>query len=358
MRKLKIAVFCTNELPTPPPKNMFYAPLWIAYYVAEGLAEKGHKIFYFGSKESKLKKSKLIDCGMPAIKYNKELLPLLDKLNESVVNFYEQLMISEIYRLNRREKFDLIHIHPYRRCIPLAALFKTPTAITLHDPLTDFKKYQIDWTKKFPQIHLISISNAQRKPSPRLNYSGTAYNGIDEKNFPYSPQSEDYFAIAGRFTPEKGIHTAIQAAKKAGVRLKIAGGPDKGAYFDRQIKPFLNKKIEYVGMIDYDKLGDFYGQAKGFLVPIQWEEPFGLTFIEAMACGTPVITFNRGSAREIIKDKKTGYVVKNLDQMVKAMKKIDRLKRSDCRQHFENNFTINKMVESYEKIFLKIAKKS
>ena len=164
-KKLKIAVFCTNEWPTPPPQNTFYAPLWIAYYIAEGLAKKGHRVYYFGSKESKLKYSKLVSFGMPALKYNKELTPFLPSMNESVVNFYEQLMLSKIYQMDKNENFDIIHIHPYRRIIPFAALTKTPTVITLHDPLEGFSKYVLEQTKKIKNISLISISNAQRKPS-------------------------------------------------------------------------------------------------------------------------------------------------------------------------------------------------
>ncbi len=357
MRKLKIATFCTNEWPTLPPEDTFYAPLWIAYYVAEGLAKKGHQIFYFGSKESKLKHAKLVSHGMEAIKHSKELSPFLTGENENVVNFYEQLMIARVYEMNKKEKFDLIHIHPYRRCIPFASLSKTPTVITLHDPLINFKKYQISWTKKFPQIHLISISNAQRKPLPNLNYAGTAYNGIDMKKFKFNPKPENHFAAAGRFVPEKGIDLAIQAARKAKVKLKIAGGPAKGSYFEKKIKPFLNKDIQYVGMIKYGKIADFYGKAKGFLAPIQWEEPFGLFFTESMSCGTPVITFPRGSAREIVKNKKNGFIVKNVNEMVKAMKEIEKIDRKECRSWVEKGFSVEKMVESYEKLFYKISGK-
>ena len=355
-KKLKIAAFCTNELPTPPPPNTFYAPLWVAYHIAEELAKRGHKVFYFGSKESKLKYARLVSLGMPALKNNKQLQPFLPYINEKVVNFYEQLMLSKIYQMDQKEKFDIIHIHPYRRCIPFAPLTKTKTVITIHDPIKGFHKYQLSWTKKFPQIYLISLSDAQRKPAPNLNYAGTCYNGIDLNKFQFNPLPENYFAAAGRFVPEKGIDLAILAAKKAGVKLKIAGGLAKGRYFEKKIKPFLGKNIEYAGMLEYNKLGEFYGRAKGFLAPLQWEEPFGLFFIEAMVCGTPVIAFDRGSAKEVIKDGKTGFIVKNINEMVKAIKRIDEIKRSECRKRVEENFSIEKMAESYEKTFFKILK--
>ena len=359
MKKLKIAIFCTNEWPTPPPQNLFYAPLWIAYYTAEGLAKKGHKVFYFGPKESKLKHAKLVSFNNQSLKYNKALFPFFEKSNEMVVNFYEQIMISKIYQMNLKEKFDVIHIHPYRRCLPLAPFSKTPTIITIHDPILGFNKFQIAETKNIPNIFLASISNAQRKPLPNLNYISTVYNGIDLDKFKFNPKPEDYFVTTGRFVPEKGIDLAISIAKKAGVKLKIAGGPCSGEYFDKKIKPFLNKNnIEYLGMIDYLKMGDFYAKAKGLLIPLQWEEPFGLFMIEAMACGTPVIVFDRGSAKEVVKDKETGFIVKNADQAVKAIKKIDSIKRENCRKRVEEFFSKEKMVQGYEDAYHKIIAKN
>lgn len=355
-KKLKIAIFCTNEWPTLPPKNVFYAPLWIAYYTAEGLAEKGHDVFYFGPKESKLKNSKLISFNFKAIKYNEDIKPFLSKANELVVNFYEQMMISRIYQMDQKTKFDIIHIHPYRRCLPMASLTKTPTVITIHDPIAGFNKCQLAETKNIPQVNLISISDAQRKPLPGLNYAATVYNGIDLDKFKFNPKPEDYFVAAGRFVPEKGIDLAIKIALKAGVKLKIAGGLAKGEYFDKKIKPYLNKNIEYVGMIDYLKMGDFYSKARGLLSPLQWEEPFGLFFIEAMACGTPVITFDRGSAKEVVKDKETGFIVNNISEAARVIKKIGQIDRQKCRKMVESRFSIKQMVDGYENAYFNIIK--
>jgi glycosyltransferase involved in cell wall biosynthesis len=353
-KKMKIAIFCTNEWPTPPPQDIFYAPLWIAYYTAEGLASKGHKVFYFGPKESKIKKSKLISFNNESIKNNKEIQPFLLKANELVVNFYEQMMISKIYQMNLKEKFDIIHIHPFRRCLPMAALTKTPTVITIHDEIKNFNKHQLIVTKDIKSVHLVSISDSQRKPLPNLNYARTVYNGIDLKKFKFNSKPEDYYAVAGRFVPEKGIDLAIKIAEKAKINLKIAGGPAKGEYFDKKIKPYLGGNIEYVGMVDYLKMGDFYSKAKALIAPIQWEEPFGLFFTEAMACGTPVIAFNRGSVGEVIKDKETGFVVDNIDQAVSAVKKIDNINRRDCRKRVEDFFSTEKMVDGYEDAYYRI----
>jgi len=355
-RKLKIAIFCTNEYPTPPPQNIFYAPLWIAYWQAEGLAKRGHKVFYFGTKESKLKYAKLFSFGMKAMRLNKKLLPFFPKLTENVVNFYEQLMVSKIYQMDKKEKFDIIHIHPYRRCIVFAPFTKTKTVITVHDPIEGWTKHQLEFTKEIPQIHLVSLSDAQRKPLPNLNWAGTVYNGIDLKNFKFQKKPEDFFVFAGRLVPEKGVDLAILAAKKANAKLKIAGGPTKGRFWEKKIKPHLGKQIEYVGMLNYKELGKLYGKAKAILAPIRWQEPFGLYFVEAMACGTPVICFDKGSAREVIRDGKTGFIVKNLEEMVEKMKEIGKLKREDCREWVKEKFTKEKMVENYEKLYYRILK--
>jgi glycosyltransferase involved in cell wall biosynthesis len=366
MKKLKIAVFCSLEWPTPPPGNIIYAPLWIAYWVAEGLAKKGHKVFYFGSRESKLKYAKLISFNKKAVALNKKLQIFFPDLRKELLAYEEEMFVSKIYQMDRKEKFDIIHIHPYRRCLPFAPLTTTPTVITIHDPINkeiDFGKwsafnyYRFSQTKKIPQIHLISISNNQRKPLPNLNWAATIYNGIDLKRFKFNPEPEDFFIAAGRFVPEKGIDLAILAAKRAKIKLKIAGGPAEGKYWEEKIKPFLGKDIEYVGMLPYSKLPEFYGRAKGLLYPHRWQEPFGLIFIEAMATGTPVIAFERGSAPEIIKNGKTGFLVKNLEEMIKKIKEIEKIERRECRKLVEEKFTIEKMVENYEKVFLKIAKK-
>jgi glycosyltransferase involved in cell wall biosynthesis len=358
MKKLKIAIFCTNEWPTPPPQNIFYAPLWISYWVAEGLAKKGHKVFYFGSKESKLNYAKLVSLDIKAIKYNKRLAELTKNsyLNEKIVNFYEQLMISKIYQMAEKEKFDIIHIHPYQRCTNFAPLSKIPTVITVHDPLEGITKHFLEFTKNIPQIHLISISNSQRKPLPNLNWTGTVYNGIDIKKFKFNSKPENYWVAAGRFVPEKGIDLAIKIAKKAKIKLKLAGGPAQGKYWEKNIKPFLGKNIEYVGMLPYSKIPEFYRKAKGFLALHRWQEPFGLVFVESMACGTPVIAFKNGSAPEIIKNGKTGFIINSLKDAIHKIKEIEKIDRKDCRNWVKENFTIEKMVENYEKVFLKITK--
>jgi len=357
MKKLRIAIFCTNEWPTPPPENTFYAPLWIAYFIAEGLAKRGHEVYYYGSKESKIS-CHLVSDNMAAIKYNKELQPYLADNNEKAVNFYEQLAIGRIYRDAADKKLDIINIHPYRRAVQYAGIVPTPTVFTLHDPIEGFGKYVLEYTKKQPNSHIISISNSQRKPAPGLNYAATVYNGLNLKKYEFNPKPQNYFVAAGRFVPEKGIDIACQIAKKMKIKLKFVGGLAKGNYWDKEIKPYLSSDIKYQGMLKYYQMGDFLNQGRALLYPLRWEEPFGLIMTEAMAGGTPVIAFNHGSVPELIKDGVTGFIVKTIPEMIRAIKKIDTIDRRACREWVEQKFTTETMVDGYERAFYMILSKS
>lgn len=359
MKKMRIATMITGHYTCPPPKGVIYAPMLIVKAIAEGLTKKGHRVTFFGPQGSKLKVTKIVSGGLKPL-YGKKEHPIFQdpKIDSAkIANLWDQYLISLIYRQALEGKFDLIHIHPADRALSFGLAIKNiPIVYTLHDPIYPWRKdiFRLFQTKN---QYFISISNAQRKPAPDLNWAATIYNGLDLKEFPFSKKTGKYFLFLGRILPVKGPDIAIQAAKLAKEKLFIAGTPNQGEYWEKKIKPFLEKDIKYLGQIPYEKTDKFYSQAKALLCPIRWEEPFGLTFIEAMACGTPVIAFRRGSAPELIKDGKTGFLVNNLREMVKAIKKIDQIDRRECRAWVEKNFTLEKMVENYEKIFLKILKK-
>ncbi|MCD6500558.1 glycosyltransferase family 4 protein [bacterium] len=367
---MKIALFATNFYPTPPTKEKkIYAPLWITYYLAKGLAKKGHQIFLFASSDSKvnIKNVRLISNNLPSLRKNKTLFSFYQNLSESwkeiIRENYELFLISKLYQMAQEKKFDIIQFHSKPRVLYMAQLVNTPTCFTLHDPLnypigTKVLKliYNTFEKNKVNNVYFISISNAQRKPLPTLNYASTIYHGIDIKKFSFSNKRGDYLAFAGRILPRKGVHLAVQIAKLTGKKLKIAGEipSDNLSYWNREIKPYLSKQITYEGMLTQKQMVSFYQKAEAFLMPILWEEPFGLVMIEAMACGTPVIAFKKGSVPEIVKNKKTGFVVKNLKEMVQAVRKIDTIKRIDCRKWVEENFPLEKMVADYEKVYYKI----
>ena len=368
-KKLKIAMFCTNKVSTPLKGKMIYAPAMVTDQIAEGMVNKGHDVTLFTAKGSKTK-AHLIHCNLNPLITKKDLFNLFgkekvktDRFFEKALHSYEAIAISKIYQMAQKAKFDIIHIHPLDRALPLAPLVSVPTIFTLHDPITPWRKFIYSAYKNIPQIYYVSISNTQRKPLKNLNYVGTIYNGLDLKKYPFSEKPEESFICAGRIMQKKGTHLAIKAAEKTKFKLSIIGLAKKEEdYWQKEIKPYLDKNIKYKGMVPLSEVFKFYQNSKALLFPIQWEEPFGLVMIEAMACGTPVIAFNRGAVPEVVEDGKTGFIIPQFDKnkkinikgLIEAIKKIDQIDRKECRKHVEENFTIKKMVDNYEEAYYKV----
>jgi len=353
IKKLKIAQLAPPYISVPPKK--YGGTELIVYYLCQELTKRGHNVTLFASGDSKT--SATLEWV-----FKKELYS--QKINWQDP-FYPLLHATLIFKKNYN--FDIIHNHFHYFGLCFCAGAKTPFLTTYHgDFLTAEKnpaKYEI--LNQFKNTNFISISNAQRKTtSIKLNFIKTIYNGIDIKKFEFSPKKGKYLAYLGRITPKKGILEAIEIAKKTNLPLKIAAKIDKNLpadieFFEKKVKPLLkDKKIKYIGEITQNQKSSFLKNAIALLNPIQWEEPFGLVMVESMACGTPVIAFNRGSVPEVVKDKKTGFVVNNINEAVKAVKKIDQIKREDCRKWVEEKFTVERMVDEYEKVYYEVLKKS
>jgi glycosyltransferase involved in cell wall biosynthesis len=200
----------------------------------------------------------------------------------------------------------------------------------------------------------VSISNSQRRPLPQANWVRTVHHGLPAQLLVPKPVKPSYFAFLGRIAPEKGVDRAIKIAEHCGVPLKIAAKVDKvdQDYFNEQIKPLLNcGKTEYIGEINDREKSDFLSGAIALLVPIDWPEPFGLVMIEAMACGTPVIAFNRGSAPEIVEDGHTGFIVEDVNGAIGAVDRLGHLSRAKVRQRFEERFTARRMAQDYLAVY-------
>lgn len=354
---MKIALLAPFEESIPPKK--YGGVELIVYHLAQLLSKK-HSVFLLATGDSKTN-AKLIPIFPKALRTESFAKDM--KIREAI----KYIGISKVVKELKKIKIDIIHNHIGWRFLPFASLLKVPTLTTLHGPLD--VPYQKFVYGKFKQFPFVNISNSQKKPFSKLNYAATIYNGIDIKQFKFKEKPEsDYFAFLARMSPEKGPIQAIQAVKMLGVKLKIAAKIDAvdSEFFEKKIKHLIDgKQIEFVGEIGPSEKSKFLNNARGLLVPLQWEEPFGLFMTEAMACGTPVIAFDRGSVREIIKDKKTGFIVKPLNKrgkqniagLVKAMKEVDKINRYDCRKLIEENFTAEKMVTDYEKVYQKIIKK-
>jgi glycosyltransferase involved in cell wall biosynthesis len=252
-------------------------------------------------------------------------------------------------------QFDLIHNHYDAYPLAFSKLVKTPILTTIHG----FSSPQVtEIYRKYSQTFFVSISLADRIHAPTLNYAANIYHGIPLNEYKFNDKPENYFCYLGRISPDKGVHQAIKLAKKLGLKFKIAGlvAKENRDFFNRLIKPNLNPKIKYLGLISEEEKKDLLQKASGFLHLNTYSEGFGLTLIEAMACGTPVIGMNLGSVPEVIEDKKTGFVISSLEEAGVAVKQIETISRIDCRKRVEKHFSVERMVNDYEKIYIKILK--
>jgi glycosyltransferase involved in cell wall biosynthesis len=345
----------------PRPSDMIYAPIDLAIATAKGLAARGHQVTIFSPIGTEIygQNISVENAGIRSLIRNQadfnKLLDDTELLAHGLPVIWDGLMASKMFKRADEGEFDLLHFHHPESALLLASEHpKIPVVYTLHDPIYHWYKELFEMFASKNQ-HFMSISKNQRRDAPDLPYLANVYNGVNVELFSFSEQHEEYLLFSGRITQEKGVKEAIEVAKATKHKLLIIGPVNHGSqeYFDQFIKPELNEHILYLGRMDKDQLVKYYQKAKALLTPVQWEEPFGLTTIEAMACGTPVISLSRGAAPEIIVDKKTGFIVNSISEMIKAVDKIDRIKRLNCRARVEKEFSNEHMVDSYEKAFYK-----
>lgn len=348
MKKLKIAQIAPLW-ETIPPKRYGGIEIMIDKITNE-LLKRGHKVTLFASGNSRTK-ARL-----------RSVFP--KSLFEMEVDWYHrsQNLINAANAFSMADEFDIIHNHAGDNGLLFSEISKTPVLTTLHNVLPHSKQKSSDEyiTMKYfsRKTNFVSISFDQRTHTDiKFNYSGTVYNGINLKDFTFNSKPKDYLVWLGRIHYGKGLWNAVHAAKISKEKLIIAGNitcESDEKYF-QSIKPMIDgKKIKYIGEVGPKKKNKLLGGAKAVLFSSIWEEPFGLVMTEAMACGTPVIAFNKGSVPEVIKNGITGFVVKNDKKMIKAMGKIDAVDRNKCREHVEKYFTVEKMVDGYEKIYSKL----
>jgi glycosyltransferase involved in cell wall biosynthesis len=258
-------------------------------------------------------------------------------------------MLERVRQKCDDEEFDFLHFHLDYYPFSLFCRQPTPFLTTLHGRL-DLPEHQPIFNT-FPKVPVISISNAQRRPVPQANWLRTIHHGVPEKLLMPLPSNHDYLAVLGRIAPEKGVDRAIKIATRCGIPLKIAAKVDRADqnYYDGLICPLINGNplVGYIGEIGDHEKSDFLSGAMGLLVPIDWPEPFGLVMIEAMACGTPVIAYNRGSVAEIIDEGLTGFIVEDETSAVSAVGRLSQLNRDAVRKQFEAGFTARRMALDY-----------
>lgn len=339
---MKIAQIAPIVESVPPQK--YGGTERVVYELTEELVHRGHEVTLFASGDSKT--SATLVSVYPQSLRKAKISSRADGVSAPTLH-----TIGIAYQ--RQAEFDIIHDHTHVIGLPTANMATTPVVITLHDPI--FPNYK-PILESLTRPNIVTISKTQAEPAPGMNTIGTVYNGLTMTEYPFSPGHEGYLLFFGSFRPEKGAHDAIKVAKKVGMPLILAGKLDdwQEDYFHKEIQPHLSSSIQYVGELNQDERNALMSKAVCLLHPISWREPFGLTLIEAMACGAPVIAFNRGSSQEIIQNGKTGYVVDTLEEMVEAVKKIDTIDRTYCRSYALSTFNAQRMTDGYEAIYHKI----
>ena len=333
---MRVAMLSPIAWRTPP---RHYGP-WerIVSLLTESLVERGIDVTLFATADS-LTSANLHAIATKGYEEDKELDPKV----------WECLHISELFE--RADGFDIINNHFDFLPLTYSSLTTTPVVTTIHGfssqrILPVYRKYN-------GKVYYVSISDADR--SPELDYCATIHHGIDIENFTFQRRPDDYLLFFGRIHNDKGTKEAVEIAQRAGRKLIIAGVIQDQFYYDQEVKPHLNRdSIVYVGSAGPEKRDKLLGGAYALLHPINFDEPFGLSIIESMACGTPVIAFNRGSMPELILDGKTGFLVSGVDEAVDAVSGVKTLDRHECRRRVEDHFTSDRMAEDYITLFKQI----
>lgn len=328
-----------------PPK--FYGGTErIVSYLTEELVRLGHEVTLFASGDSRTS-AELVACGERALRLE---AAVFDPIPHMLV------MLAEVHR--RAAEFDVLHFHIDLLHFPIFQDLAAQTLTTVHGrvDLPDLPPFY----RRFSQFPLVSISDDQRRPLASANWIATVYHGLphDLLSFSATPRG-DYFAFLGRISPEKRPDRAIEIARRTGLPLRIAAKVDNvdRQYFEHTIAPLLDHPlVEFIGEIGEAEKNAFLGNARALLFPIDWPEPFGLVVIEAMACGTPVIAFLRGSVPEVIEDGVTGFIVESVDEAVNAVARLDSLDRRTIRARFERGFSAARMTRDYEALYAKAAR--
>ncbi|HEV2339749.1 MAG TPA: glycosyltransferase family 4 protein [Patescibacteria group bacterium] len=315
----------------------------VIHALTEELVRQGHDVTLFATGDS-ITSAKLV-------------APYPRNLRQDLQGeFFKKAQIS-LYHIalayQQQQQFDIMHDHTQWFGVPFAQHAITPVVMTLHGALT---QETIALYETLSKPYLVSISYAQTRPAPGLNYIANVYNGLDMTLYPFSPRHKGYLLFVGRICQEKGVHHAIAVAEKLGLPLLIAAKLERDkkehlAYFNRYVKPKLSPTIRWIGEVTEMQRNKLFANALCSLHPVTWPEPFGLTLIEAMSCGCPVIAFDEGSIPEIIQHGRTGFIVHTVDEMITAVQHITTIDRLYCRVYATTTFHAKRMADEYEGVY-------
>jgi glycosyltransferase involved in cell wall biosynthesis len=338
---MKIAQITSVYISVPP--KTYGGTERIVFYLCRDLKRRGHQMELFASGDSK------VDCTLQSV------LPIASQDDPNSTFYlekeYEARNAWNLYRQGSR--FDVVHAHWPTIAPYFSDLTTAPTLLTYAYIEKELHEY---YKRHFPRCVPVCVSHAQTRMLGDESIP-VVYDGVDLDEIPFNDKPDDFFMIVGRMTPGKGIAEAIRIAKKAGVNLLIVGHvtthlPWSEEYFVQEVKPHIGgDKIRYIERLAYRDLVQMMGKARAFLFPLQWDEPFGMVVIEAMAAGTPVLAYRRGSMPELIKSGETGYLAETEDEMVEMIRQVENLDRAACRKWVKERFSVEQMVDGYERLY-------
>jgi glycosyltransferase involved in cell wall biosynthesis len=335
---MRIAQVAPLQVAVPP--HGYGGTERIVYVLTEELVRLGHDVTLFATADSRTSAT---------------LVPMLDEpvgFNaECDVNAFHVAMLKAVYT-KYADRFDVIHSHLDYQTLPFVHLTSTPTVLTMHGRLD-----RPEWNRVFgsySDANYVAISDDQRRHLPGVTFLDTVHHGIDLDSYTFRREPGDYLTFVGRMSPEKRPDLAIEVAKRCGIKIKVAAKVDhkEASYFKREIVPLLDHPlVEWLGEVDERQKCELMGNALALILPIAWPEPFGLVFVEALACGTPVITCPVGSVPELLVDGVTGFIGRNVDELVHAVENVRLISRDACRAHVERRFSAEQMARQYLRVY-------
>jgi glycosyltransferase involved in cell wall biosynthesis len=338
---LRIGIVAPPWYPIPP--QGYGGIEWMIYWLAEGLVARGHEVTVIGAGGSQTSANFIPTYEDPPFK----------RIGESLPEVLHALAAAEALDDLR---VDVVHDH----CLagPLtAARRRVPSVLTAHGPLDgEVRRY---YEMLSDSLSLVAISDCQRRKAPGLRWAGMVHNAVPVDEYPFKSRKEDFCLFLGRMNAEKAPELAIEAARRAGYPIVVAAKcnePPEKRYFEEHVRPLLGPDAHWFGEANTAQKKDLLARARCLVFPIQWDEPFGIVMVEAMACGTPVVALRRGSVPEVVEDGVTGFICDDLGELPWAIVKVDELEPKLCRQHVAEQFDVSNMVEGYEAIYRGVAR--
>jgi len=364
MPKLKILILA--PLKRPVRADITASRPHVIFDLTTHLLKRDHQVAILGTGDSYVEGAQIIPVIEKGFSY---LGPFENEFYAHCA--YITVMLKKLE--NVADNFDIVHNHLYPEFLPLllAKNLKTPMVTTIHSQMVP---ETIMALSQFPEAHLVAISKSQASLAINLQFD-IVYNGIDTDFFvPFAEQNssaeQSYLLFVGRMKTlkdssgkqidPKGVLNAIKVAEALGEKLLIVGNVEDMKFYDEELKPHLSDKIQFYGQpskeqkVPREEMKKLFQDAKAFLFPINWHEPFGLVVAEALSCGCPVVAMAKGAATELVKDSETGFLCQTVDEMIEKVKRVGEIERNKCREYAVANFSIKRMAEEYEKLYFKI----